>query len=438
MTNVVSFTPRVSAGGGWTSAERDRLAGLAERLAAGGGRVEAVFGVTDEGDPWCVIKDEHEEVLIHIARIDGQFVIHDAAADAIQEGDTLWSACDRLLGPDWRDERDDVVVSLNARHAQFVVALVMAATFIHDVESAEAATPPTEEPPAALAAAVALTPLAAEAQQQDDYRHELLGAQDVQDGDERTARLEPETPAEPVAVADIAPADDDGVLALATVEELAGDTTAGEDVQVLRGSGGADTLQGGDGRDEIFGGGGDDSLNGGGGADTLHGGDGNDTLDGGGAGPGEFDFLMGDAGDDQINLTANVVAEGGAGADNFVVSGTADANGLLGVVIDFSQAEGDRLTASGGRTLTVLNERPDASFVPPVNNFLGANTSAVPDFRVGVDLDGDGIEDGYLLMNRPKHAPAEPKPSVDGAWDGELSMSDLYAGAPAEGYVALG
>ncbi|MDP3593908.1 MAG: calcium-binding protein, partial [Phenylobacterium sp.] len=79
MSNVVPFEPRPSAGGGWTAAERARLSDLADRLSASGAKVEVVYGMTDEGDPWCVIKDENEEVLIHVARINGQFVIHDAS-----------------------------------------------------------------------------------------------------------------------------------------------------------------------------------------------------------------------------------------------------------------------------------------------------------------------------------------------------------------------
>lgn len=52
MTNVIAFTPRASAGGGWTASERARLAELAERLSAAEGvKVEAVYGVSDEGDP---------------------------------------------------------------------------------------------------------------------------------------------------------------------------------------------------------------------------------------------------------------------------------------------------------------------------------------------------------------------------------------------------
>lgn len=433
MTNVVPFTPRASAGGGWTASERERLADLADRLSASGGKVEAVYGVSDDGDPWCVIKDEDEEILVHIARIDGQFVIHDAAADAIQEGDTLWSACDRLLGPDWREHRGDVVVSLSGRHAQIVVALVMAATFIHEVDHAEAATVPSPPAtPVALGAAAALAPLAAQAQTADDLRHELLGAQDNAETSagrptDLAAAAAPDLPPAPTAAESAALAtslEDPGRLDSPAAPE--------EDVQVLRGSAGADTLQGGEGRDEIFGGAGDDSLNGGGGADTLHGGDGNDTLQGGGADPRQFDQLDGGDGDDQIFLAPDAVATGGAGADTFVFTGQADANGLLGVVLDFTQAQGDRIAFSGGRTYTVVGEHQEANVLGGVNGFMGATaTSPLPGLRVDVDLNGDGVADGYLMLGRPGgSAPPEAAKPPEGGWHGELSASSLYAVPP--------
>lgn len=435
MTNVVPFTPRASAGGGWTATERDRLADLAERLSAGGGKVEAVYGVSDGGDPWCVIKDENEEVLVHIARIDGQFVIHDAAADAIQEGDTLWSACDRLLGPDWREQRGDVVVSLSGRQAQFVIALVVAATFIHDVETAEAATPASPGVSVALGAVAALAPLAVQAQ--DDHRHELLGAPGAEDA------ADPAAPA-PVDLAPTAAAPKDATPAVAAVTLATSLQDAGrvdsaaahaDEVQVLRGTSGADTLQGGDGRDEIFGEGGDDSLNGGGGGDTLHGGDGNDTLDGGGAGPGQLDLLDGGAGDDLITLAADAVAVGGAGADTFVFWGRPNADGLLGVVLDYSEAQGDRLAFGGNRTFTVTGQHQEANILGGLNGFAGpGGVTALPGMRVDVDLDGDGVADGYLLLGRPTgSAPPEDAKSPEGGWIGELSTSSLYAAPPPPG-----
>lgn len=452
MTNVVPFTPRASAGGGWTAAERERLSDLADRLSAAHGvRVDAVYGVSDDGDPWCVIKDEHEDVLVHIARIDGQFVIHDSAADAIQEGETLWGACDRLLGPEWREPRGDVVISLSARQAQYVVALAVAAAFIHDIEHAEAA--PAESAvvvPVALGVVASLAPLAVQAHEPGDHRNELLGAQGAHDAKATAAPapadLAPTSVSEPVQ-AD-APEEAPTALEDLALAQAAPENNDPQDISLIRGTAGADTLQGGDDRDRIYGGDGNDSIDGGAGTDTVEGGAGNDTVHGGGAAPGEFDLLSGGAGDDQIELAADVVAIGGAGADTFVLSGPANAEGLLGVILDFVQNRGDRLLF-GGRDVAVVAQAEEADILggfgggggQGFNAFggPGATTTATPGYRLAVDLDGDGIADGHIFVGRPGGAaPAGPAAETPGGWDGELSMSKLYPASPPPGDFGVG
>lgn len=428
MSNVVSFVPRASAGGGWTAAERARLSELADRLGADGVKVEVVYGMTDEGDPWCVIKDDQEEVLIHVARINGQFVIHDASADAIQEGDTLWTATDRLLGGDWREDRGDVVVSLSARQMQSVVALAVAAAFIHDVQHAEAMeTQPQHETPmpppilVSATAAVAIQPTG------EDQRQDLLALQRrVTDEDKA-----PQTTSHVEAVAEPAKPDPEpepsqaeaktashsvGAPEAQKVEEAqAAPPAKGE---VLSGTDGHDDLRGGAGNDTLNGGAGDDSLNGGAGADHLHGGSGADTLDGGGAPVGQYDLLDGGAGDDKIFMGSQTLAFGGQGADTFVVRGHAGPDGLLGVILDFSELSGDRLIGQDGRKIVVTSQVEQTNilenipgFKPPTpptapdtreSTIETALTNATPGNRVGVDLDGDGKEDGYLLVGGPR------------------------------------
>lgn len=408
MTNVVPFTLRPNAGGGWTAAERARLSELADKLSAGGVKVEVVYGVTDEGDPWCVIKDDQEEVLIHVARINGQFVIHDASADAIQEGETLWSACDRLLGGDWREGREDVVVSLSARQMQTFIALAVAAAFVHEAGEAQAAEPVHAELVAATVPVPAAEPQAAAASS-DDQRQDLLAPQD---------RPAPDTPAAsatsaPVAVeetpaAPAAPQLDEPAL-VTTVDQppppaqvAAASAPIADQGEALNGSSAADTLQGGAGADTIEGGAGDDSLHGGGGADQIFGGEGADTLDGGTAPEGGYDYLDGGDGDDQLLLSGTTVAKGGVGADTFVIRPLPAKDGLLGVVLDFSGREGDRLTFHG-KDVAVVSRTEEADVLKNVGGFNFTNTVTtprppLPGERVGVDFDGDGREDGYLLI----------------------------------------
>jgi Ca2+-binding RTX toxin-like protein len=82
-----------------------------------------------------------------------------------------------------------------------------------------------------------------------------------------------------------------------------------------------DTLNGGAGDDQLFGRGGTDTLNGGDGVDTLDGGEGNDVLNGGEGidtllGGNGNDTLAGDGGDD--------VMTGGAGDDTYIVADAGD------------------------------------------------------------------------------------------------------------------
>lgn len=104
----------------------------------------------------------------------------------------------------------------------------------------------------------------------------------------------------------------------------------GEGNDTVQGAYGNDTIDGGDGNDELRGGSDRDEMHGGAGNDTMAGGDGNDSLYGGDG----DDFLYGDFG---VNM-----AEGGAGADTFLLNPT----GQL-TIVDFNPGEGDRLIVDG-------------------------------------------------------------------------------------------
>jgi Ca2+-binding RTX toxin-like protein len=143
---------------------------------------------------------------------------------------------------------------------------------------------------------------------------------------------------------------------------------------VLRGDDGADSLQGGSAFDDINGNKGNDTVDGGTGGsdwlvggqgddfvtahhsanilygnlgdDTLHGGDGGDVVRGG---QGD-DLIVGGAGNDFISGDrGNDTESGGAGADVF--HGSQDAG--IDHVLDFNQAEGDRVELDSGTTYTL-------------------------------------------------------------------------------------
>lgn len=432
MNNVVPFTPRPNTDG-WSAGERARLSELADRLAADGIHVRVVYGATDAGDPWCVITDENDEVLVHVARINGQFVIHDAAADVVEEDDTLWTAVDRLLGADWRDGQGEVVVPLAARQAQTFVALVVAAAFFdmtaqaHDApDGAQQDTP--AEMLAAFAVAATLAAPAASAEEHQRFERLAAPADDTAPGDAAAVTVAEEAPRAQAPQDEIKPAD---------IPTGSGDTRAADPTLVAQAGGAAqETLQGGDGNDDLTGGSGNDSLDGGGGADHLVGGAGDDTLAGGGAGAGQVDLLEGGDGNDQIHLGAQVVAIGGSGDDSFVIELATDAapettpqpQHALGVILDFTF--GDRLAAADGHRINVINATAQDDVLGGLRGFVFTGRTpppVTPGFRVEVDLDGDNQGDGFLLVAgtgvagllshlagggaRPAPYPAPPEPA---------------------------
>ena len=406
MSNIVPFTPRADTGG-WSAGERARLSELADRLAADGIHVRVVYGATDSGDPWCVITDENDEVLVHVARVDGQFVIHDAAADVVEQDDTLWTAVDRLLGADWRDGQAEVVVPMAARQAQTFLALVVAAAFFdmtaqaHDAPDVAPHDTPTEVL-AAFVAAVTLAAPAASAEEHQRFERLAAPADETASGDATTTTAE-EAPKAEAAQDEIKPAD--GTMAGSDDTQP---TAKSDEPTLVAQAAGQTHLQGGDGRDELVGGAGNDSLNGGGGADHLVGGAGDDTLSGGGAGATEVDVLEGGDGNDQIQMAAHVVAIGGAGDDTFVLELPKDAKAdptpppqhQFGVILDFTA--GDHLAGVGGHAVNVISATVQNDVLAGLRGFTFTGhpppPEPVPGYRVEVDVDGDNKVDGVLFV----------------------------------------
>jgi len=116
----------------------------------------------------------------------------------------------------------------------------------------------------------------------------------------------------------------------------AGDTlNGGDETDVLIASDLGATLNGGGGTDALFGGAAVDTLNGGSGNDYLNGGAGNDILDGGA----DDDLLIGGAGNDTLT--------GGDGANTFGFGAGEYGTGNVDTIIDFSDADGDKLDLTG-------------------------------------------------------------------------------------------
>lgn len=420
MGEVLPFVRTLTRTGDWTAGERARLHDLANRLSSSATGVEVVFGKTDAGDPWCVVKDDQEEVLVHVARIGGRFVVHHAAEDAIREGADLRATLGRVLGPSWGDDRHDVVVplSLQGRRAHTFTAVVVATAFYYATsEEAHADRHAPEPTPSDLAApqpASRLTVIPDEielfatpqpAASPPAFRPswgELLGIDDLfvpattaVEHAARHVRLHGATRSLP----ETAPSE-----LLLDVGLLVGST----DDNRVHGTNGDDRLVGGDGRDQLIGGAGNDLLAGGAGSDMLLGGDGDDILDGGPRKMGDIDLLDGGAGSDQLLLRAGVVALGGGGADSFVVMAPAETeNGAppLGIILDFRAGEGDALRFSPGLAGTIVTTTHKTDILAELRQLPGMESlPIVAGERAGIDFDGDGREDGYVLLGDPSLA----------------------------------
>jgi hypothetical protein len=427
MGDIIPFIMRVRDGGDWTGAERARLEALVGQFAKAGVTVEVIYGVTEDGDPWCVVKDENEDVLLHVARIDGRFVVHQAADNSLAEATDLPAALGHQLAL-MDDGRDKVVpFAAGGRQLQTLIALLVATAFVYDHREAQAVfaldvraeTPPDDSGGAHAGAAAPVDP---------ESRQEKAPAPHGAAAPEETPAPATHLAWLATTAAQAAPAEVTAIRAAAVAElQLAPmhAAHAAPDAMVpaqQQPPVAAHVIVGGD-HGEV--------LAGGAGADLIRGGSGADTLSGGGAGVGQYDTLDGGGGDDRIEVTGQVVAIGGAGADTFVIAAPkhpGEAGTFLGAIVDYHPGEGDRLVNGHGGPVTFVQAPEAFRFHPPAPppGWTPETTSTV-----FVDLNGDGRPDGFLLLGHgaPAHGegtPAAPDPSSGG--EIEVDPAILSAG----------
>ncbi|MFV3127770.1 hypothetical protein [Niveispirillum sp. KHB5.9] len=390
---MLNFIRAVRQTGQWTNQEKAELFRLTDALSDDNVEIETASGISDAGDPWFVIYHAVTgDVLVHVARIAGKFVVHEMSRDLLVEGDDLR----RLLG---RASGRGEELFAQAQNVVVLAALAMVVDFYLSTEPAEAAEAPTVasvDDDMALAAILPLAGMLADAEAIKSNAHAVMadsdgdrphgallltGALDLKamEGDESPLP-------DPVAMAVrpiTPPAHHEAVTAI--------EATALPDApgMTLVGGTGNDTLIGGDGHDLLIGGEGDDLLEGGAGNDTLIGGAGHDTLVGG-------------AGDDVLVLDADDIAFGGAGADTFVITDsvvsqwvTVSQSGgtinLLDQLKDFTLAEGDRLTfGTLDWDVTILTGGEGFELPQDDGRVGGLNV------EIEIDIDGDGQIDTVL------------------------------------------
>jgi hypothetical protein len=362
--------------GDWSPGERARLYELARNFADQAG-VEVMFGTSDAGEPWCVVLDADSEVLVHVARVQGKFVIHSAADDFYAQADDLRGAISRVLGTRWLDERHDVVVPFaqSARHAQIVSAVLIVSAFVaHDAEAAAFDGWPAES---------------------DGDRGVRFDAGGSHAGEDAARHAWVVTIASADAIvrpnarhyAEL-PVDAEG-------EPLSGDSTAMTLASAAGRSSGEMTAQTGQ-TDGITSPAWSDIV-----VATAKPSDAPemDGPDRAAFRAGGGSFREGGSGDDRLLLDAGTIVAGGDGSDRFVVEAPpapTSAPPLLGIVLDFDHSRDGLVTVDGGPVQIVSTSSVSDIFAG--TQFSLPVAASVAGERLGIDFDGDGSEDGYVLV----------------------------------------
>lgn len=137
--------PRRPQAGPWRQEDLAECFRIVDLLARNGLPVTFQAGCSDEGDPWgVVLRSDSGDVLLHIARVDGQYVVASAAGPAVSRGGTLRAVLDAALASDMfhagaraRAANGPAIVRL---HPAAVFASLIAAAWLHSETSSRAET----------------------------------------------------------------------------------------------------------------------------------------------------------------------------------------------------------------------------------------------------------------------------------------------------------
>jgi Ca2+-binding RTX toxin-like protein len=424
--DVLRFIRAVTQSGYWTNQEKAELFRLAEETAAQGSGIETASGVSDNGDPWFIVYEATSgDVLVHVARIGGKFVVHDMSGDLLLEGDDLRRLVNRASGTDASD-----MANGNYNNVVVLAALALVVDFFLNTEKAQATPPEEADLPLAFAAATALlqvdgdlpTPEMVSGEKASGDRSHNQGqwsALPVVGESMIGSVVERQPPSQTPTTTLAVSSGSSGAVSQSTPFVSSNPTplvltgTAGD--EMLTGGAGNDTISGGAGNDLLFGGRGDDLLLGGPGDDTLVGGAGHDSLRGG-------------DGDDTLSVDHQDAAEGGAGADRFVITDslighwvtlkqTGQTVTFTDSIQDFRLVEGDSLNFANGNwqvSVQIVTPRP----TPPTITAPDPDAGDGGEKSTGGDQDGG---DGDRLIGTGPSQP--PTPPDKGGGDGDFGIS---------------
>lgn len=393
MGTILQFAEELSVGAGWSPGERAQLREIGVQLSGVLDEVELVFGKTEQGDPWCAVTDSSGEVLLHIARINGAFVVHSPSDDRMVEGPDLWGTAARLLGDALRERRGVILPFPGENWAPPTALAIIVAIALQDEfgQLAPGDRAMTEAAPGASA---------------------VDAAASAEDG--RPLSDDPDGRDAPVSAAAAAHAEVDQEPASAAIvparagmmEPAASDPPRREEDPAAQtgahaaqaAAGPAPPLRLAQGYDDAGRGAALQAhpapaaaeaavaeFTGGQHANTPH-------------------LVEGGQGADRLVLGPAVVAEGKGGADVFMAPAPAPAPAnsgpvLVGVIADMHKGEGDRLELGGGGSTHVTGQAPVADILSTFRGSPGmGDLPTVSGRKITYDVNGDGRLDAYVLI----------------------------------------
>lgn len=89
--------PDTSATGDWSNQELADLYRVEALFAQANIRIETDRGVSDEGEPWFAFCRSAHDVFVHLARIDGVYLLDSPALDTVITGDNFAAIIDRFV-----------------------------------------------------------------------------------------------------------------------------------------------------------------------------------------------------------------------------------------------------------------------------------------------------------------------------------------------------
>jgi hypothetical protein len=122
---VLSFF-RASERGDWSQRELEEFYRVEDALTKSGVVISTDRGLTDEGEPWFVFfRQDNEEVIVHFARIDGEYVVASNFTEAVFRGRNFQTLVRELL-----DSVPDLLPKHSSRSTVFLHPATLLAALV--------------------------------------------------------------------------------------------------------------------------------------------------------------------------------------------------------------------------------------------------------------------------------------------------------------------